>query len=183
VNYCRHTRKRARRLRRAVMPHVARAIHVSCQGMTEFLSQTLAVTAEAEDPRGRTWTHTNDPAGSIGAHAVEFSKTVAPCREGVTFERTLPRAEALGAGPSSLAPLGGGCGLRVRPDVPAPLSGSIRTDRSRASPGRRADVQAETRSAPDPLCRKANRGTGAGATANWSSSGRPHGAAGPRARK
>jgi hypothetical protein len=68
--------------------------------MTEFLTQTLAIDdAEApDDPRGRTWTHTIDPAGSKGAHAVEFSKTVAPYREGVSFERTLPGAEALGAG-------------------------------------------------------------------------------------
>jgi hypothetical protein len=66
--------------------------------MTEFVSQTLAIAAEAGDPRGRTWTHTIDPTGSNGAHAVEFSKTVAPYREGDTFERTLPRAEALGAG-------------------------------------------------------------------------------------
>jgi hypothetical protein len=144
--------------------------------MTEYLSQTLAITSK-RDPRGRTWTRTFDPTEPKGAHAVEFSKTVAPCREGDTFERTLPRAEALGAGPSSLAPLGGGCGLRVRPDVPAPLSGSIRTVRSRASPGRHADAQTGFRSASDPLWRKANRLPHAGATANWSSSPGPHRAA------
>jgi hypothetical protein len=63
---------------------------------------------------GRTWTRTSDPTESKGAHAVEFSKTVAPCREGVTFERTLPTSpRAQGAGPSSLAPLGGGCAARL----------------------------------------------------------------------
>src|ERR1700712_427107 len=92
-------------------------------------------------PGGRTWTRTSDPTESKGAHAVEFSKTVAPCREGDTFERTLRRAEALGAGSSSLAPLDSGCGLRVRPDVPAPLTGSIRTVESAASCGRPADRQ------------------------------------------
>src|SRR4051794_41362861 len=57
-----------------------------------------------------------NPAGSEGAHAVEFSKTVAPCREGFSFERTLPTSpRAQGAGPSSLAPFGGGCAARVKP--------------------------------------------------------------------
>src|SRR4051812_1970042 len=53
---------------------------------------------------GRTWTHTPSLIGSEGAHAVEFSKTVAPSREGVAFERTLPRSGDLRCGPSSIAP-------------------------------------------------------------------------------
>src|SRR6185369_10053887 len=38
------THPKARRLRRAVMPHVARDVHDSYRGMTGFLSQTLAIT-------------------------------------------------------------------------------------------------------------------------------------------
>jgi hypothetical protein len=129
---------------------------------------------------GRTWTRTSDPTESKGAHAVEFSKTVAPCREGVTFERTLPTSpRAQGAGSSSLAPLDGGCAARLEAVVAAPLKRSIRTARSRTSSGRHADAPPRSGRRPDPLWRKAIRGPTRHATAKWSSSRCPDAA--PRA--
>src|SRR3954447_543241 len=41
-------------------------------------------------PDGRTWTHTGSLGTDPGAHAVEFSKTAAPSREGDSFANGAP---------------------------------------------------------------------------------------------
>jgi hypothetical protein len=75
---------------------------------------------------------------------LSFQRPSRPVGKGIPSKGRSPRTEVLepkflGAGSSSLAPLDAGCGLRVRPDVPAPLSGSIRTVRSAASCGSRRE--------------------------------------------
>jgi hypothetical protein len=52
----------------------------------------------------RTWTHHLDRGSVEGAHAVEFSKTVAPLQEGVSFRRARPKAFRPRSGPMSIAP-------------------------------------------------------------------------------
>jgi hypothetical protein len=100
------TRERAPDTKSCHRPMRAASYTGPAQVMTGFLSQTLAISEETRGVEpGRT------PSSRLtreGAHAVEFSKTVAPCREGVSFERTLPWRGGQGAGPSSLAPLGAG---------------------------------------------------------------------------
>ena len=55
-------------------------------------------TADRNDPKGpivrrrRTWTHSSTEGRSKGAHAVEFSKTVAPLLEGASFSGARPGA-------------------------------------------------------------------------------------------
>jgi hypothetical protein len=112
------------------------------------------------DPTVRTWTHTSEPADSKGAHAVEFSKTVAPCREGVTFERTLPASRGSWGRTEQSIKLGAGCWApgqtrRFR----APRGGSIRTvaaTASRGSPSGRFGSASPAGS----LARRAGRGHG-----------------------
>lgn len=148
------------------MPHVARAIHGSSQGMTEFLTQTLAITevTRGVEP-GRT------PSTRLGRKVrmlLSFQRPSRPVGKGSPSKgrspepKLLERAEKFSTTRRRVSD-------PVRPDVRAPLSGSIRTDRSRASPGRRADAPARVRSRPDPLCRKAIRAAAPGATAKRSS--------------
>src|ERR671939_702112 len=62
-------------------------------------------------PDGRTWTHTGSLGTDPGAHAVEFSKTAAPSREGVSFADGAPERDPLRAGLVSIAPIRGPEGL------------------------------------------------------------------------
>ena len=133
VNYCRHTRRRAGYEELSDLI-VARAIHVSCRGMTGFF---LRPSRSRPKPETRGVEPGRTPSTRLGRKVrmlLSFQRPSRPVGKGFSFERTLRRAEALGAGPSSLAPLDGGCGLPVRPDVPAPLSGSIRTVRTARRP-------------------------------------------------
>jgi hypothetical protein len=45
--------------------------------------------------RRRTWTHSSTEGRSKGAHAVEFSKTVAPLRKGASLPGALPRSSPI----------------------------------------------------------------------------------------
>jgi hypothetical protein len=47
---------------------------------------------------------------------LSFQRPSRPVGKGSPSKGRSPRAEALGSGPRSVAPLGAGCGLRVRPD-------------------------------------------------------------------
>jgi hypothetical protein len=70
----------------------------------------------------RTWTHTGSLGTDPGAHAVEFSKTAAPSREGDSFADGAPERETRGAGLVSIAPIS-------RPE--RPQSGADPTGRGR----------------------------------------------------
>jgi hypothetical protein len=54
--------------------------------------------------RRRTWTHSSTEGRSKGAHAVEFSKTVAPLREGDSFPGRVRECFRSRSGPVSIAP-------------------------------------------------------------------------------
>src|SRR4051794_29504569 len=97
------------------MPHVARDVHDSYRGMTGFLSQTLAITTSVTrgiEPGRAPPTRLSRKARML----LSFQRPSRPVGKGSPSKGRSPRAEALGSGPRSVAPLGGGCGLRVRPD-------------------------------------------------------------------
>src|SRR3954447_22319394 len=130
------------------MPHVARDVHDSYRGMTGFLSQTLAITTSVTrgvEPGRAPPTRLSRKARML----LSFQRPSRPVGKGSPSKGRSPRAEALGSGSRSVAPLDGGWGAGSDP-VPAPLSGSIRTDRGRAWPGRRADVPAPRGTGPIP---------------------------------
>jgi len=88
----------------------------------------------------RTWTHTRSNTSDPSAHAVEFSKTAAPSREGDSFSDGAPEREPLKAGLVSIAPMRSLLGHRRAPTrtgrgsiapPPRPASGDA------PSPGRR----------------------------------------------
>jgi hypothetical protein len=54
--------------------------------------------------RRRTWTHSSTEGRSKGAHAVEFSKTVAPLQEGCSFPGRARENIRSRGGPVSIAP-------------------------------------------------------------------------------
>ncbi len=93
---------------------------------------------------GRTWTHT-ETAGwpDLGAHAVEFSKTVAPLRRGhpglVADAGTL-----LGPGHRTRKYSGSPAGRRLCPERGATFSVRLSRPRAARPPGRRDAVQAAT---------------------------------------
>jgi hypothetical protein len=139
------THPKAGRIRRAVRSHVEHPVHGMPREMTEYLSQTLAIPngTRGVEPGRAPSTRLSRKARML----LSFQRPSRPVGKGLPSKGRSPRAEALepkflGAGPSSLAPLGAGCGLRVRPDVPAPLSESIRIVRSRASRGQLLNVAA-----------------------------------------
>jgi len=55
--------------------------------------------------RRRTWTHSSIGVRSKGAHAVEFSKTVAPLRKGSPSGGVRPETVGLRGGQMSIAPV------------------------------------------------------------------------------
>src|SRR3954471_19826227 len=123
------------------MPHVARDVHDSYRGMTGFLSQTLAITTSVTrgvEPGRAPPTRLSRKARML----LSFQRPSRPVGKGSPSKGRSPRTEALGSGPRSVAPLGGGLWTPGQTRFRAPLSGSIRTDPSRASPGRRADAAA-----------------------------------------
>ena len=70
--------------------------------MAPSLAQSCMGTRER---RSRTWTHHLDRGSVEGAHAVEFSKTVAPLQEGASFPQARPRTDFRPrSGPLSIAP-------------------------------------------------------------------------------
>jgi hypothetical protein len=88
----------------------------------------------------RTWTHTGSLGTDPGAHAVEFSKTAAPSREGDSFADGAPERETRGAGLVSIAPIS-------RPE--GPQSGADPTGRGRiARWARNGSVAAPTAGMP-----------------------------------
>ena len=114
VNYCRHTPKSA---------PATKSCQTSCgTSNTRLVPRDDGISFS--DPRD----HASVTRGVEPGRApptrlsrkarmlLSFQRPSRPVGKGSPSKGRSPRAEALGSGPRSVAPLGGGCGLRVRPD-------------------------------------------------------------------
>jgi len=124
--------------------------------------------------RRRTWTHSSTEGRSKGAHAVEFSKTVAPRRKDVSFPGRARESFRSRSGPMSIAPVpprGGGtsAGWPERASCPwlrqlgrslprtavGPVSAGARGSLSRRSRARRVADQPTERAYTTPASQHA----------------------------